>query len=313
MTVIDGASVQSVPYDAPTVEDDQATGTADAVGATSAADSELEALVASSEVVVAKSDSKTSAAVSTKLVEALTSVVVALVGLLTTIFSKTKSSQSKDDTSDAPVTTKNPPPSSTSTGGASTSSSGSTKPPSSGSQSGAPTPVPASGNKDTSPTKGIATHLSAIRDDSGAVTVRTPDGYIVKAEGKQHAWSITDPDGKATRIFGDPHVKESDGDAWDFKARGTFFFGKNKVTVETLPASNGTTVSRQITVYSGKERVTVGGLDKNEPTILALAEDGKQHDDSLNDGTIYRRGGTSKGENWSTEVKGKKVIMGGKR
>ena len=48
--------------------------------------------------------------------------------------------------------------------------------------------------------------MQAIADDSGAITVRTPDGYVVKAEGKEQAWSITGPDGRrpvfgATRTF----------------------------------------------------------------------------------------------------------------
>ena len=151
--------------------------------------------------------------------------------------------------------------------------------------------------------------MQAITDDRGAITVRTPDGYVVKAEGKEQAWSITGPDGKTTRIWGDPHVVESDGDRWDFKERGSFMFGANKITAETVPAGNGQTLSYRLTVYSGNERVTVGGINTNKPVIVAVGQDGKQHDDQLADGTQYTRSVGANGEAWSTIVNGKKKIM----
>jgi Domain of Unknown Function (DUF1521) len=152
-------------------------------------------------------------------------------------------------------------------------------------------------------------NLEAIRDDKGAVTVRTADGYAIKAEGYDQAWSIIGPDGHTTRIWGDPHVSESDGDAWDFKGRSTFEFGDNKVTVETSPASKGRTYSGRITIYSGDDRITIGGIEKNAPTIEAISSDGKQHDDSLSDGVVYKRAGTKTGESWSTIVGGKRKVM----
>ncbi len=151
--------------------------------------------------------------------------------------------------------------------------------------------------------------MQAIADDSGAITVRTPDGYVVKAEGKEQAWSITGPDGKTTRIWGDPHVLESDGDRWDFKERGSFMFGANKITAETVPAGNGQTVSYRLTVYSGNERVTVGGINTNKPVIVAVGQDGKQHDDQLADGTQYTRSLGANGEAWSTIINNKKKVM----
>ena len=151
--------------------------------------------------------------------------------------------------------------------------------------------------------------MQAIADDSGAITVRTPDGYVVKAEGKEQAWSITGPDGKTTRIWGDPHVLESDGDRWDFKERGSFMFGANKITAETVPAGNGQTVSYRLTVYSGNERVTVGGINTNKPVIVAVGQDGKQHDDQLADGTQYTRSLGANGEAWSTIINNKRKVM----
>jgi hypothetical protein len=158
--------------------------------------------------------------------------------------------------------------------------------------------------------KSPAKRLEAVQDDRGVVTVRTSDGYVVRAEGTEAAWTIAAPDGKTTRIFGDAHVLENDGDRWDFKQRGTFAFGANKVTVETVPLPNGTTVSSRITLYSNGERVTIGGLDKNRPTILGLAGDGRHHDDALSDGDIYSRATTKTGESWWLVHNGKKKAMG---
>ena len=314
MTVIDGASVQSVPYEAQNIEDEPVAVTAQSTSTTSAPTSDIESLALSAESSASKLATRRAGGLPDTFVEALTSVVVALVDLIAT-FIKGRDKTEKGTKPTSGGSTKETP-SSTKSGSSSntTPSSGTSKPsPSSGAPTAQPVPSSSSGSKETPTTKSAPAHLTAILDDAGVVTVRTQDGFIIKAEAKQHGWSISDAEGKTTRIFGDPHVKESDGDTWDFKKRGTFFFGKNKLTVETSPVANGATITRQITVYSGKERVTIGGLDKNQPTILALADDGKQHDDALSDGVTYRRGGTSKGENWSQVVNGKRVVMGGKR
>ncbi len=183
-----------------------------------------------------------------------------------------------------------------------------------------PKPIPLLPNKKPAPPqkpgvlpeKAPVKRLEAVQDDTGVVTVRTSDGYVVRAEGKEAAWTITAPDNKTTRIFGDPYVRENDGDTWDFKQRGTFVFGVNKVTVETVPISNGATVSSRITVYNGGDRVTIGSIDKNKPTILALASDGRQHDDALSDGDMYSRTATNTGESWWLVQNGKKKVMGAK-
>jgi hypothetical protein len=142
--------------------------------------------------------------------------------------------------------------------------------------------------------------LNVLRNDAGQIAVSTFDGYVIRTEGKDMAWTITGPDGKTTRIWGDPHVDESDGNKWDFLNRSTFFFGKNKVTVEVAPYGNGQTVTSRITIYSGDERVTIGGIDKNIPTILASSNDAEQHDLALADGISYTRGADAKGESWTS-------------
>ena len=70
-------------------------------------------------------------------------------------------------------------------------------------------------------------------------TVTTPGGYKVQTLGPCE-WKITGPDGKTTRVHGDPHVDEGDGGKWDFKRDSTFMLGDGtRINVSTKPA--GTT------------------------------------------------------------------------
>ncbi len=235
-----------------------------------------------------------------RVLEAVVGLVSSLVGLLGSIFAQRDSSTQG---SSEPKVAAN----SSSSGSSSTTTAESAPKPSTGSSS--------SGSAEVTPTKPSAqaapplTRLQALTDETGVITVRTPDGYTLKAEGKQQAWQIVGPEGRATRIWGDPHVSESDGKKWDFKEQSSFVFGTNKVTVETTPAGNGETLSRRITLYNGTERVTVAGIDTNKPFILGLAGDGKQHDDSLNDGTTYRRSLNKTGESWTKRVGGRNQVM----
>lgn len=181
------------------------------------------------------------------------------------------------------------------------------KPP--GHQGGGATLLPNHGDKAPSATQ---RSLQAIQDDSGAITVRTGDGYAIKAEGENRGWSITSPAGKTTRISARQEVQESDGGHWRLRGRGTFMFGSSKATVESKALPNGSLIVSRVTVYSGAERVTLAGLDTGRPSVLALAGDGLQHDDGLNDGTLFYRADTTKGESWSVVQNGKRRVMGAK-
>ena len=144
--------------------------------------------------------------------------------------------------------------------------------------------------------------LQAVTDDKGLPSVITEDGYTIHCDADKASWTITGPDGKTTQIWGDPHVVESDNDKWDFKNQSTFKFGNNKVTVEVAPYGDGSaTVTSRITVYSGEQRVTIDGIDKAKPHIVASANDGRTHDAALQDGDTYQRSlepGRGDGEQW---------------
>jgi hypothetical protein len=222
----------------------------------------------------------------TKVVDALVSVVTALVSLVTNLMNQFKGNGSGGANGG----------NGTGSPGTPGNSGGSTKP---GNGTGGPEQVaPGEGPKTNPAETVVRSALDVNKNNAGMITVRTLDGYTIRAEGRDQAWSITGPDGKTTRIWGDPHVTESDGDKWDFLNGSTFMFGKNKVTVEVVPAGNGQTYSARITVYSDRERVTIDGIEKNQPTIVAASSDGLTHDASLADGDIYKRVMTPTGEAW---------------
>ncbi len=144
-------------------------------------------------------------------------------------------------------------------------------------------------NESRSITRRGLRNLSAQVKDGGQVEVKTKDGYIITCEGKDQAWTITSPSGKVTRIWGDPHVNESDGDTWDFTKQSSFRFGRNKVTVEVTPYGDGdATLSRTITIYNGNDRITISGIDQNKPYIAVSTDDAKEQDAQLEDGDTYR-------------------------
>ncbi|MEY4669207.1 MAG: hypothetical protein RL518_1906 [Pseudomonadota bacterium] len=152
--------------------------------------------------------------------------------------------------------------------------------------------------------------LEAIRGDTGDITVRTYDGYIIRTQGLAGAWSISGPDGKTTWIGENAQVRESDGGAWLLADRSTFLFGAHKVTLESSSRATAAPVPSKITIYSGGERVTIRGLDTRLPTIDAVSSDGRYHDDSVSDGMTYLRAQTKFGESWSSLSKGIRRVMG---
>lgn len=233
----------------------------------------------------------------TKVVEGVVALVAKLVSLISSLLAEQKSTSAASDNS-------------------ATGSSGSTSS-SKTTAAGSGTGSTAAENAPTESAKQVATipaaapaRLQAIADETGRITVRTPDGFMIKTENQQQAWQIIGPDGRATRIWGDPHVHESDGNKWDFQKQSTFVFGTNKVTVETAPYGNGKTVTRRLTVYNGNDRVTIGGINVNSPSILAVGSDGKQHDDGLSDGVRFTRRLTKTGESWSKNSGGRADVMG---
>ena len=155
-----------------------------------------------------------------------------------------------------------------------------------------------------------AKRLEAIRDDAGDISVLTHDGYVVRADAKGQGWSISSPDGKTTRVINGSQVRESDGGSWAVKGRSSFLFGPHKLTVQMTPSPGGVSVPCQMTIYSGGERVTIGGVNTPSPFLEAIATDASYHDAALHDGSTYLRGQTKRGESWRADVDGASRVMG---
>lgn len=128
----------------------------------------------------------------------------------------------------------------------------------------------------------------SLKADGDVVT--TPGGYQIEMLG-QHEWKITGPDGKSTRIWGDPHVEEGDGGKWDFKNNSTFVLPDGtRINCTTVPGgAEGMTVTGSLEIINGNDRVVVSDIDKGKGRIGTVTQDGFQHVNSF-DGDAFVMG-----------------------
>ncbi|NTX04274.1 DUF1521 domain-containing protein [Myxococcus sp. CA051A] len=110
-------------------------------------------------------------------------------------------------------------------------------------------------------------------DDKGTIT--TPGGYKIEQLG-QFEWKISGPDGKNTRIWGDPHVDESDGGKFDFKRNTTFKLPDGtEINCSTVPWGNaGMTVTGKLDITNGADHIAVTDIDKGKGKVGELTKDG---------------------------------------
>lgn len=144
---------------------------------------------------------------------------------------------------------------------------------------------------------------SLKKDSNGVIT--TPGGYKIEAT-KQHEWVITGPDGKTTRIWGDPHVAEGDGGKWDFKRDSTFVLGDGtKINVTTKPwGDGGMTVTGGLEIISGNDRVQISDIDKGKGVVGQITQDGFAHANSFGGKDVFVMGKET--DDWSFQ--GKEII-----
>lgn len=143
----------------------------------------------------------------------------------------------------------------------------------------------------------------SLKADGNVVT--TPGGYKIEATG-QFEWKITGPDGKTTRVWGDPHVAEGDGGTWDFKRNSTFVLGDGtRVNVTTAPyGKDGMTVTSGLEIINGNDRVTVSGIDKGKGVVGQVTQDGYAHSNTFGGNDVFVMGRET--DDWSYQ--GKEVI-----
>lgn len=137
----------------------------------------------------------------------------------------------------------------------------------------------------------------SMTTDGGVIT--TPGGYKIEATG-QFEWKITGPDGKETKVWGDPHVAEGDGGKWDFKRNSTFVLGDGtRVNVNTAPfGDKGMTVTSGLEIISGNDRVTISGIDKGKGVVGEITQDGYAHANSFA-GDVFVMGNET--DDWSSQ------------
>ncbi|HYV43442.1 MAG TPA: DUF1521 domain-containing protein [Myxococcaceae bacterium] len=104
-----------------------------------------------------------------------------------------------------------------------------------------------------------------LKADAQAGTVTTDGGYTIKATGK-FSWEITGPDGKCTKIDGDPHVHGKSN--FDFKKDATFVLGDGtRINVKTKDYGNGATVTDKLEIEKGGQVVDVNGIAEGKGQV----------------------------------------------
>jgi len=140
---------------------------------------------------------------------------------------------------------------------------------------------------------------------------KTPGGFTVEAEGKDAAWKITSPEGKETRVWGDPHVSVNGKQAFDFKDQSSFVLPDGtKITCHTKPVGNGPdapTLSTKIDIMNGDQRASIDGIHTGKPESTGVKNDRWEVDAATKDGNYFAMG--NNGDKWF--LNGKNEITGG--
>ncbi|MDC0712858.1 DUF1521 domain-containing protein [Stigmatella sp. ncwal1] len=155
------------------------------------------------------------------------------------------------------------------------------------------------------PSRGDSCHPSGnLKTDANGI-ITTPGGYKIQATG-QHEWQITGPDGKSTRVWGDPHVAEGDGGKWDFKRDSTFVLGDGtRINVDTVPWGDaGATVTGGLEIISGNDRIQVTDVDKGKGKVGQVTADGYQRANSFGNNDVFVMGQET--DDWSFQ--GREII-----
>ncbi|MDX2015988.1 MAG: DUF1521 domain-containing protein [Myxococcaceae bacterium] len=121
------------------------------------------------------------------------------------------------------------------------------------------------------------------KDPAGfpAGSVRTPGGYTIVPRGKDAQWDVFKPGQKAdetpmSKIFGDPHVHESDGTKWDFTKTSTFRLPDGTAIGVNTTSEVGQSVSRKLDIVNGDDHVTIDGINTDKPTTSAVTPGGER-------------------------------------
>lgn len=140
-------------------------------------------------------------------------------------------------------------------------------------------------------------------------SVRTAGGYTIVPEGKDAAWRIYGPsqspdDKPLTRVWGDPHVDEADGQRWDFTKSSNFRLPDGTVIDVGTTSETGQSVSKSLNIVNGSDRVSITGIDQNKPVLSPITRDGIQYRSNLmaQDRDTFVLGGTNRHDGGNDRV-----------
>ncbi len=141
--------------------------------------------------------------------------------------------------------------------------------------------------------KAVASNIDPVTwsVDKDAKTIKL-DGYEIVMEDTHQAWKIYKLDDNGNRIsdeysrvWGDPHVDEADGDKWDFSETVSFMLDDGtKITVGTKDLGHSIKVSDTLTITKGDQAIVVTGIADNNVEISDVTLDGRDLDYNTNDG-----------------------------
>jgi hypothetical protein len=148
------------------------------------------------------------------------------------------------------------------------------------------------------PSSTVAADAWSHDKKDGQATIHLGDKYTITANEKDASWTIrNNQTGHVTTVSGDPHVDNGGKHDFDFKKDMTFQLEDGtKITVNTVAAGNGTTLSSKLTITNGTNAITVEGLgaDKDGANNLKVTQSnaGRTLDQLTSDGaeTIYEQG-----------------------
>ena len=117
------------------------------------------------------------------------------------------------------------------------------------------------------------------RNPDGSVT--TKGGYTLTFDKSYNTWNVYGPgqkpgkDKPLTKIHNDPIVDESDGTRWEFTKDSNFVLPDGTTVFCDTTSDTGFSVSKNLTIVSGNDRIDVTGIDKNKPNTGSVKQDGQ--------------------------------------
>ena len=124
----------------------------------------------------------------------------------------------------------------------------------------------------------------------GGQAVFENDNYRIAAGGNNSVLVNDKRSGEGYRVHGDPHMDIDGRHAFDFWGTTTLKLEDGtKLTIETTPVHNGTTLASKVTIINGDYGVRISGIDTHRAGDLKIDEAkgwGRVLDAMVNDGNV---------------------------